>query len=193
MEETIGKRISANRKRLSLTQEHLAEKLGVTAQAVSKWENDQSCPDIAMLPRLAELFHITTDELLGVAASTQPLQGEIVDKDEKDGLHAQIGNCNIHLSSGRKGALSFALFVLVTGILLLVSAVLELGASFWSILWPTALFVFGVFGLWPRFSFFRLGCRNSGFCLFFRNIRIVSDHYSFHRSQNGFNRQPFIL
>ena len=65
MEETIGKRISSNRKRLALTQEQLAEKLGVTAQAVSKWENDQSCPDIAMLPRLAEIFSISTDELLG--------------------------------------------------------------------------------------------------------------------------------
>ena len=174
MEETIGKRISSNRKRLALTQEQLAEKLGVTAQAVSKWENDQSCPDIAMLPRLAELFQITTDELLGVAASAQPLQGEIVDKDEKDGLHAQIGNCNIHLSSGRKGALGFALFVLVTGILLLVSSVLELGASFWSILWPTALFIFGVFGLWPRFSFFRLGCSVFGLYFILSNMGLLS-------------------
>lgn len=62
----MGKRIAANRKRLHLTQDQMAEKLGVTAQAISKWENDQSCPDIAMLPRLAELFGISTDELLGV-------------------------------------------------------------------------------------------------------------------------------
>ena len=45
MEQKIGSRIAANRKRLKLTQEQLAEKLGVTPQAVSKWENDQSCPD----------------------------------------------------------------------------------------------------------------------------------------------------
>ena len=56
MEQTMGKRIAANRKRLGLTQDQMAERLGVTAQAVSKWENDQSCPDIAMIPRLAELF-----------------------------------------------------------------------------------------------------------------------------------------
>ena len=42
MEETLGKRIAANRKRLSLTQDALAEQLGVTAQAVSKWENEVS-------------------------------------------------------------------------------------------------------------------------------------------------------
>ena len=66
MEQTMGKRIAANRKRLGLTQDQMAEKLGVTAQAVSKWENDQSCPDIAMIPRLAELFGVSTDELLGV-------------------------------------------------------------------------------------------------------------------------------
>ena len=42
MQETIGKRIMQNRKQLKLTQDQLAEQLGVTAQAVSKWENDQS-------------------------------------------------------------------------------------------------------------------------------------------------------
>ena len=50
MEETLGKRIMRHRKALGLTQDQLAEQLGITAQAVSKWENDQSCPDIAMLP-----------------------------------------------------------------------------------------------------------------------------------------------
>ena len=42
MEETLGKRIVQNRKRLGLTQDALAERLGVTAQAVSKWENEYS-------------------------------------------------------------------------------------------------------------------------------------------------------
>ena len=56
MEETLGKRIVANRRRLGITQDRLAEQLGVTAQAVSKWENDQSCPDITMHPiTLAEI------------------------------------------------------------------------------------------------------------------------------------------
>ena len=53
------------RKALGLTQEGLAQKLGVTNQAVSKWESGQSCPDITLLPQLADLFGITIDELFG--------------------------------------------------------------------------------------------------------------------------------
>lgn len=64
---TLGKRILYHRKRLGLTQDQLAERMGVTAQAVSKWEHDLSCPDVTTVPRLAELFGISTDELLGVA------------------------------------------------------------------------------------------------------------------------------
>ena len=59
---TIGKKISALRKEKGLTQEELAEKLGVSSQAVSKWENDISCPDIMLLPRISELFGVTTGE-----------------------------------------------------------------------------------------------------------------------------------
>ena len=53
------------RKALGLTQEGLAQKLGVTNQAVSKWESGQCCPDLALLPRIADLFGITIDELFG--------------------------------------------------------------------------------------------------------------------------------
>lgn len=62
---TLGQRIAYYRKKLSLTQEELAEKCSVTPQAVSKWENDVSAPDISLLPALAELFGISCDELLG--------------------------------------------------------------------------------------------------------------------------------
>ena len=62
--DTIGTRISKRRKELGMTQEDLAVKLGVSAQAVSKWENDASCPDISLLPKLVKVLDITTDELL---------------------------------------------------------------------------------------------------------------------------------
>lgn len=64
MNETIGSRISKFRKAKGMTQEELAGKLGVSSQAVSKWENDVSCPDISLLPRLCEVLGITSDELL---------------------------------------------------------------------------------------------------------------------------------
>ncbi len=64
MEMTIGKRIALYRRQKNLTQEDLANALGVSPQAVSKWENDQTCPDISLLPALAKLLGVTTDELL---------------------------------------------------------------------------------------------------------------------------------
>ena len=62
---TLGKRIAYHRKRLGMTQEQLAQRVGVSAQAVSKWENNLSCPDITILPELASIFGISVDELLG--------------------------------------------------------------------------------------------------------------------------------
>ena len=64
MNETIGNRIQRFRKEKGLTQEELAAQLGVSSQAVSKWENDASCPDISLLPQLCRVLGITTDELL---------------------------------------------------------------------------------------------------------------------------------
>lgn len=64
MNESIGNRIQKFRKEKGLTQEELAEKLGVSAQAVSKWENDASCPDITLLPQLCRVLGISADELL---------------------------------------------------------------------------------------------------------------------------------
>ncbi len=63
-EETLGQRIAARRRELGFTQEDMAEGLGVSSQAVSKWENDVSCPDIKLLPGLAEMLETTVDALL---------------------------------------------------------------------------------------------------------------------------------
>ena len=64
MNETLGKRIATLRRDKELKQDELAEKLDVTPQAVSKWENDQTCPDILLLPLLAETLGVSIDELL---------------------------------------------------------------------------------------------------------------------------------
>lgn len=47
-----------------MTQLNLAEKMGVTDKAVSKWERDLSCPDVSSLPRLAEILEVSIDELM---------------------------------------------------------------------------------------------------------------------------------
>ena len=62
--ETLGRRIARLRLECGMTQERLAMKMGVTAQAVSKWENDLSAPDISLLPELARTLGVTVDELL---------------------------------------------------------------------------------------------------------------------------------
>ncbi len=62
--ENLGKRISERRKFKNIKQDELAEMLRVSPQAVSKWENDISCPDISLLPELAKILGITVDELL---------------------------------------------------------------------------------------------------------------------------------
>ena len=64
METTLGKRIGMLRRQKGLKQDELADKLGVSPQAVSKWENDQTCPDISLLPRLADILGVSVDELL---------------------------------------------------------------------------------------------------------------------------------
>lgn len=76
----FAQRIITLRKELSMTQEQLAQELGITAQAVSKWETGQSYPDITLLPKLAEVFHVRVDELLGVA----PQQDEEAEEDASE-------------------------------------------------------------------------------------------------------------
>ncbi len=64
MANTLGSRISEYRRKKGITQDQLAEYFGVSSQAVSKWENDLSCPDITLIPQLADYFNVTIDELL---------------------------------------------------------------------------------------------------------------------------------
>lgn len=63
--DQIGRRISELRKKQNMTQMGLADKLGISFQAVSNWERGNTMPDIAKLPELAQIFNVTTDDLLG--------------------------------------------------------------------------------------------------------------------------------
>lgn len=67
----LGKQIRALRARKGVRQEALAGFLGVSAQAVSKWETEASLPDVVLLPRIAVYFGVTIDELFRLPAEEQ--------------------------------------------------------------------------------------------------------------------------
>lgn len=78
---TIGSRIAQGRKAKGYTQEEFSQLLDVTAQAVSKWENDISCPDIQLLPKIADILNMTTDELLTGKRAEQSKEQKTVNID----------------------------------------------------------------------------------------------------------------
>ena len=79
---TLGARIAALRKTKGWTQEVLAEQMGVSPQAVSKWEHDLSYPDILMIPKLARAFGVTADALLS-DEDPQPVTRRLPPEEQK--------------------------------------------------------------------------------------------------------------
>ena len=84
MNTTLGKRIATLRREKALKQDELAEKLGVSPQAVSKWENDQTCPDISLLPLLAKILDVSIDELLSGKKTESPVIRILAENERKD-------------------------------------------------------------------------------------------------------------
>lgn len=78
-DSVLGLKIAYYRKLNGLTQEELAEKIGVSTQAVSKWEQQLSCPDIMLLPELANIFRITIDELFGLSLKKETVYSLVQD------------------------------------------------------------------------------------------------------------------
>ena len=69
----IGERIAYYRRLNAMTQEELAQRLNISTQAVSKWEQKITSPDIMLLPELASIFNISIDELFGKKIDTEPV------------------------------------------------------------------------------------------------------------------------
>ncbi|MDD2260006.1 MAG: helix-turn-helix transcriptional regulator [Acholeplasmataceae bacterium] len=84
MQETFGVRFQRFRKAKNLTQEDIANKFNISPQAVSKWENDISYPDITILSDLSELLGVSLDELLGKTTEPTVIQQRTEPKDFKD-------------------------------------------------------------------------------------------------------------
>lgn len=91
MQQTLGKRIYAYRKEQGMTQLELAEKMGVTDKAVSKWERDLSAPDINSIPKLAELLDISVEALMQGTADADKHEPETTHKDLVDTALKGIG------------------------------------------------------------------------------------------------------
>ena len=100
MEETLGKRISALRKQKDLRQDDIAQLLDVSPQAVSKWENDQTCPDIGLLPKLAKILGVTTDELLSGKRELQEVK--LVPPEERKDIQDMLLRIMVDSADGDK-------------------------------------------------------------------------------------------
>lgn len=137
---TIGERIKHHRKRLGLTQEQLAERIGVSAQAVSKWENNLSCPDISILPELSALFGISIDELLGKQETAYV--AEPIKEVKKTSFHWQWNVSN----------LLFPIITMLFGGLWLMNEVCGYDVSWWTLLWTLGLIYLGLSSMDDGFS-----------------------------------------
>ena len=172
--ETMGKRISDLRKGKGMTQEQLAQLLGVTPQAVSKWENDLSCPDISILPQLAEALGVTTDELLG----RTPLRiSEGSDKcNGKGRAHVSV---RLRLNQAEK--IIFALLLMGIGLIFLLNAfhVIELGegVTFGSVLWPFLVACMGVMACRSELNPISIGLFLFGVYMLLFNLGIIPAQY----------------
>ena len=83
-----GRKIAALRKEHNMTQYELADRLGISFQAVSNWERGNSMPDIAKLPEIAELFGCTIDELLG---KSNPVLNLVAEGETAEAIRRTVG------------------------------------------------------------------------------------------------------
>ena len=143
---TLGKRIAMLRKNQGWTQEQLGEKVGVSAQAVSKWENDIACPDIATLPLLADLFGVTVDELLGV----KPIEPHVVilDKEPESEKNNKGVQFSIHRDDGHWGAITLCITAILICVMLILRSMTPLfnraDVGVWNYIWPLLVFGLGL-------------------------------------------------
>ena len=96
---TLGKKISDLRKEKGFTQEELAEQLNVSPQAVSKWENDISCPDIMLLPKIAQIFGISVDELL---SGREKEEMKLLPEEQRKSLDELVFRVRVNSADGDK-------------------------------------------------------------------------------------------
>lgn len=107
----LGKKIAYYRKNLNITQDALAKQLGISNQAVSKWETDQSCPDVELLPKLADIFGISLDELFEREWTAAFGECEQAAEDTEKTALLTLGTAGLQLPWDDDGNLRAVLFV----------------------------------------------------------------------------------
>ena len=108
MKETFGQRFSRLRKNLGLKQDDIAEKVNISAQAVSKWENDLSAPDISTLHILADILNVSLDELLGREVE----ETKIVPEGKRKDINSMLLKINVLSSEGDKVKVNLPLAII---------------------------------------------------------------------------------
>ena len=125
--KSIGKFIATLRKANGYTQAQLAEQLGVSNKTISNWENEVSYPDLSLIPVIADLFNVTSDELLrgaknnNVQVEKKPNEQYIETKTNKikDNLKKNLMNKYSNQVYISLGILAGAFIFLFLGVLLL--------------------------------------------------------------------------
>lgn len=172
-QQSMGKRIMQLRKEKGYTQEQLAEMMGVSAQAVSKWENDVSCPDISILPQLAEKLGVTTDELLGV----KPIEPKVVIVDAQKANKDGDGSFSVSWdgsNNAKKDGIWFAILIIALGAAFLIQRLGLVSFGIWGIVWPAVIIGLGVSWMVKRFSFFALAVAGLGLYFLLFNLEVIS-------------------
>lgn len=100
---TLGNKIAHHRKKQNITQEALAQQLGVTNQAVSKWESDQCCPDVMLLPKIADIFGSTIDELFDRKAAQPEAAPTSLPDDNVLRVYMYVGRKMVGCGPAKKG------------------------------------------------------------------------------------------
>ena len=96
--KTIGEKINTLRKQRNMTQDELAEKMGVSSQAVSKWEKDLSIPDLPVLLELSDFFHISLDDLVKEREDSV----QLVPEGQRKDINEMLLRVNVHTVKGDK-------------------------------------------------------------------------------------------
>lgn len=111
MKESFGQRFARLRKSKGYTQEQIAEKVNISYQAVSKWENDISSPDISILGELANILEVTVDELLG---RVDPNKVTLVEEPQRKELKNMLLKIIVDSKDGGKVNIKLPMLIIKT-------------------------------------------------------------------------------